>query len=198
MVALAPALLACALNIHEGGQIISVHPSTITAIVAGESGGNPLAVNINGMARQPPQPHTLADAIAETTAAIGLGYSVDIGLAQINSRNLPALGYSIADAFDPCHSIRGGAIILAGGYARATARLGPGQGALLSALSAYNTGSLTRGFQNGYVARILGVSGTVLVPKLLDPPTHPPPVKPSPLTADTVVYEREAINVRID
>ena len=76
-----------------------------------------------------------------------------------------------------------------GGYARAVARFGEGQTALLAAISAYNTGDRQRGFANGYVARVTGI------PAMADLTV---PAQPSPYTATTVAYSREAIHVRIE
>jgi type IV secretion system protein VirB1 len=44
-----------------------------------------------------------AAAVAAAVAAIGRGESVDLGLAQINSKNLPALGLSVDQVFRPLH-----------------------------------------------------------------------------------------------
>jgi type IV secretion system protein VirB1 len=79
-----------------------------------------------------------------------------LGLAQINSENLSALGLTVEQVLDPCTNLRAGAAILSEGYARAMKVHGPGQQALQAALSAYNTGTLTRGFSNGYVAKYYG------------------------------------------
>jgi type IV secretion system protein VirB1 len=72
---------------------------------------------------------------------------------QVNSQNLGALGYSMADTFSPCRNISAGARILAADYVAAAKRIGPGQPALLAALSAYNSGSFTKGFYSGYVSQ---------------------------------------------
>jgi type IV secretion system protein VirB1 len=65
-------------------------------------------------------------------AAVGRGDSVDMGLVQINSKNLPALGLTVEQVFDPCTNMAAGAHILATGYQKA--------GSLGGALSIYNTG----------------------------------------------------------
>jgi hypothetical protein len=49
--------------------------------------------------------------------------------------------------------VRAGCSILAENYDRAAWRFGPGQQALLAALSAYNTGNSSDGFRNGYIQR---------------------------------------------
>jgi phage/plasmid primase-like uncharacterized protein len=103
-------LLACAAN---------VAPITLAAVIRVESAGNPLALHVNSSVGPQPHPMTLADAVNLAERAIRLGYSVDLGLMQVNSRNLAALGYSIRQALDPCTNIRGGARILTADYAEA-------------------------------------------------------------------------------
>lgn len=70
-----------------------VAPSTIAAVVHTESKGYQFALNVNGVARQPVRP-TSAEAAAKVARAyIARGYSVDLGLGQINSRNMAALAF---------------------------------------------------------------------------------------------------------
>lgn len=94
---------------------------------------------------------------------IGRGFSVDLGLMQINSRNLAALGLPLPMAFDTCSNLHGGAVILTANYLGAAATYGPGLTALQVALSLYNTGTRHKGFNNGYVARYFP-PGTFAVP----------------------------------
>ena len=119
-----------------------------------ESGGKPLALNVNGLpGRDQPRPGNLVEAVQAASFYVAKGYSVDIGLMQVNSRNLPSLGYSLAQAFEPCSNLRGGALILTANYIGAAKAYGSGLLALQVALSMYNTGNQARGFSNGYVAR---------------------------------------------
>jgi type IV secretion system protein VirB1 len=143
-------LLACAANIA---------PVTLETVIRVESRGNPLALNVNQLSG--PQPHPRdADAAARLAAAyVRQGYSVDIGLMQINSRNLAALGVTIEQVLEPCENVRAGGTILTANYAGAVQHYGEGQPALKAALSAYNTGNFYRGFENGYVARYYGPCG---------------------------------------
>lgn len=194
------ALLACAPNIA---------PVTLEAVIRVESGGNPLAINVNGLPVQPAPVATAAAAARTAESYIQLGYSVDLGLMQVNSRNLVALGTTVERVLDPCTNVRDGTAILTADYAEAASSRGDGQPALRAALSAYNTGSFYRGFANGYVARFYGPAGVpALAGGLRDtaataasamraaPSSSPPP--PNPYTADTSVFAREANNVRIE
>jgi len=130
-----------------------VGPTTMAAIVRTESGGYPWALNDNTLTL-PRQPATKDEAVAMASTLIAAGHSVDLGLGQVNSRNLPTLGLTVAQALDPCTNLRASSSILQEGYRRATAVHGEGQQALLAAISAYNTGNLANGFANGYVARV--------------------------------------------
>jgi type IV secretion system protein VirB1 len=188
-----PALLACAPN---------VAPTTLQAIVEVESGGNPLALNINGMRVQPPPAKDTREAALVAESYIARGYSVDIGIMQVNSRNLAALGTTVEQVLDPCMNIRAAATILTADYAAAARTHGDGQPALQAALSAYNTGDSYRGFANGYVARYYGpgggpaLTGSVRAVVAAKRAAASPP--PNPYTADTTIFVREATNVRIE
>lgn len=130
-----------------------VHHFTVTEIIRVESRGNPLAMNVNGVKVQPKLPKTAPEIVKAASDWIARGFSVDLGLMQINSANLKKLGLTVEQVLDPCTNIRSGAIILKDGYSRAAELHGPGQLALQAALSAYNTGNFKKGFSNGYVWR---------------------------------------------
>jgi type IV secretion system protein VirB1 len=143
------------------GHLISscapgVGPRTMSSIVAVESGGDPLAVHDN-TSRRSYRPDSPDAAIRLASRLIGLGHSVDLGLAQINDANLPGLGLSVRSVFDPCINVRAGAEILSGAYRRARAKFGDGQFALRRAIGAYNTGDLARG--DGYIASVVAAAG---------------------------------------
>lgn len=150
------ALLACAANIA---------PPTLEAVIAVESRGDPLALHVNGVRVQPRHPADAAEAARIAGVYIRAGYTVDLGLMQVNSANLPALGIAVGQVLDPCANLRAGGMILTADYAAAAHVWGEGQRALRHALSAYNAGNFTRGFRNGYVARYYGPGG---VPVMVD------------------------------
>jgi type IV secretion system protein VirB1 len=129
----------------------TVAPITIVQIIRTESGGDPYALNVNGFGRIYPKGAEAARVQAE--AAIQGGYSVDIGLMQINSQHLKRFRLSVRQAFDPCTNLRVGAALLKASYLDAVRIYGRGQVALQHALSAYNTGDFERGLDNGYVAK---------------------------------------------
>jgi type IV secretion system protein VirB1 len=136
----------------------NVAPSTIAAIVHTESAGYQFALNVNKLARQPARQSNAADAARIARFYIARGHSVDLGLGQINSRNMKALGLNWDNVFDPCTNIAAAGAVISGNYHSVRAGLHP-QRALRVALSMYNTGSQYRGFNNGYVGKVVGNAG---------------------------------------
>lgn len=129
--------------------------SVLNAIIRTESRFDPLALHVNGPVRLRYAPKTAEEAARWSVWLIQRGYSVDMGLMQINSQNLAALNLTPAGAFDPCQNIRAGAAILTANYIQAAQVVGSGTRALLQAISAYNTGNFHGGFRNGYVAKVI-------------------------------------------
>ena len=130
----------------------SVAPETVLAIIQTESSGEQFALNVNG-GRQPARQANAADAATTARRYVAAGYSVDLGLGQINSRNMRWLGLTWDTVFDPCTNVAALARVLTTNYNAVKAGRDP-QTALRVALSMYNTGSQTRGFRNGYVANV--------------------------------------------
>lgn len=138
----------------------SVAPETVLAIIQTESSGEPFALNVNG-GRQPARQSNAGDAAATARRYVASGYSVDLGLGQINSRNMRWLGLTWETVFDPCTNVAALARVLTTNYNAVSAGRDP-QTALRVALSMYNTGSQTRGFRNGYVAKVERNAGVAL------------------------------------
>lgn len=176
------ALLACALN---------VAPTTMDAIVTQESGGNQYAIHVNKLTGRQPRPTSALEAVAAAQRYVAMGYSVDLGYAQLNSRNLPKLGYTLEDAFEPCRNLAGGAKILSAFYAKAVLQFGEGQRALMAALSGYNSGSLTAGFSSGYVGRYY-INASVLAA-----PSARSAVAARPFLT-TIAYDRPGLDLRLN
>jgi type IV secretion system protein VirB1 len=123
-----------------------VAPVTIAAVVQRESGGNPLAVhdNATGVSHRP---QTEAEAIALAKSLIALGHSVDLGLGQINSRNLPWLGQSVETIFEPCGNLTAMQGVLLAAWKQSG-------GSLPGALSIYNTGKAGGAAGASYAATV--------------------------------------------
>ena len=141
---------------------------TLLALAAIESRDEPNALSINypqrssqrmgfglGTMQLDRQPHSTAEALAWIRQLRLRGITTSVGLLQVNTEDAQRLGISPAELLDPCVNLRIGWHVLCHHYQAAARALGPGQRALQSALSAYNTGSLSRGFANGYVSAIL-------------------------------------------
>lgn len=140
----------------------SVAVETIAAIVSVESAGNPLAIGVNG-GKLSRQPQSKGEAIAWADDLMARGYSIDLGLGQINSGNLDRLGLTVTDALDSCTNLQAASYLLSDNYARAVMTKGEGDAALVAALSAYNTGDFERGVSNGYVAKVAAHAGAQVV-----------------------------------
>lgn len=174
-----PQMLALAAQCAPG-----VAPETLLSVVQVESGFDPLAIGVNGKPRITVNAATRTEAASKTSALIAAGRSVDLGLAQINSRNLAWLGLTVEDAFDPCRNLAAAARVLRGGYDVDQASIVGEQQALRVALSRYNTGDAARGFDNGYVAKVVSASAR-LVPAIQPTPgtpaeaAEPPPSRPA-------------------
>lgn len=147
---------------------------TMTAIVRVESGGNPLAININGPKSLARQPQSREEAISWASWLVKHGHSVDMGLTQVNSGNLKRLGVTVEQMFDPCANLSAGARILTEFYGNAAHQYGEGQPALQAAISAYNTGNHQKGINNGYVAKVVTCAQQNQQPVITDARKAPP------------------------
>jgi len=150
-----------------------VATEAVVPLVMAESGGDTLQINVNKGPRL--QAGTVAQAAALVRRYMAAGYTVDVGLAQVNSGNFARLGVSVEQAFDPCTNLHLASMVLQEGYARAS-RSYAGIDAISATYSLYNSGSLTRGLRNGYVSRVWAkatASGAIAAPP-------PLPVDPSP------------------
>jgi len=132
-----------------------VAPEILSKLVAAESGFNIFAIGVNGANRKSYAPKTSQEAARLARELIAQGHSIDMGLGQINNKNLEWLKLTPETVFDPCANLAAAETVLRDGYERARAAGASKDDALKKALSAYNTGSFTRGFTNGYVARVL-------------------------------------------
>jgi type IV secretion system protein VirB1 len=158
-----PAFTLAAFHALAAACAPNVAPETLAALARAESGLRTFAIGINGPGSGALVPTTRGEAIERAHALLRAGRSVDLGLMQINSRNLGWLGLSVEDAFDPCRNVAAGARVL-------------------TSFSGYNTGHPQRGFTNGYVARVLAaeVGNAAQAPT---PAAAPPPDPPQPRTA---------------
>lgn len=134
----------------------SVAPEIMEKLVRAESGFNHFAIGVNGAERRSYNPTSKEDAVRIARDLIAQGHSIDMGLGQINSANLDWLGLTVNTVFDSCTNLKASERVLRDGYERARNQGSDPETALHQALSAYNTGTFTRGFSNGYVERVMG------------------------------------------
>jgi type IV secretion system protein VirB1 len=177
----------------------TVAPETVLAIIQTESSGEQFALNVNG-GKQPARQTNAADAAATARRYVAAGYSVDLGLGQINSRNMRWLGLTWETVFDPCTNVAASARVLTSNYNAVKAGRDP-QTALRVALSMYNTGSQTRGFRNGYVAKVIGNAGVAQsaaysAPPILAAASPIPNDQRTLLLAENAVPEPSPVQVR--
>lgn len=131
----------------------SVHVDTLASVAQTESRLDTAVIHDNTTGRTY-HPRTDDEAVRLATTLVTTDrHSVDLGLMQVNSANLARLDLSVADAFDSCKNIAGGARVLTEAYQPTAADTDP-QPAVLRALSRYNTGDPARGFANGYVQKV--------------------------------------------
>ena len=140
----------------------------VVPLVVTESGGDPLQINVNR------GPRVRAGSVAQGAAIVrryvAAGYTVDVGLAQINSATFKRLGVTVEQAFEPCANLRLASAVLQQGFGLAS-RYYAGLDAISATYSLYNTGTLTRGLRNGYVGRVWSVATTM--GSIDAPPTLP-------------------------
>lgn len=132
----------------------SVAPSTMVALIKTESRGNRLALGLNG-ARLRFQPKSESQAIAWVRYLDKHGYNYDVGLAQINIKNIRKFNLKPEQLLEPCTNISIAGKILTVNYLTALNTTNNAQEALRKALSKYNTGNNYSGYQNGYIYRVL-------------------------------------------
>lgn len=131
-----------------------VAAATARAVVRVESDMQPWAIHVSG-GRLDHQPRTQPEAVSTAKALRVAGWDLDVGLAQINVRNLERFGVPLERAFDPCANLRLMQRLLGECFLRARPIGGSEQLALREALSCYNAGNLRDGFRSGYVARVV-------------------------------------------
>lgn len=104
------------------------------------------------------QPQTLGQAVEWARYLQAQGYEFDAGAAQVHSTNFTKYGLTLESAFDPCQSIRAGAMILTDCYARALPKFGDPKPALRAAISCYQSGNFSTGKSTGYVDKVISVA----------------------------------------
>ena len=142
-----------------------VSSDTLLAVVKQESGLNPYAIGINSKYKLKEQPRSKAKAIQVANKLLSQNVNFDAGIAQINSGNFDYLKIPVNKLFDVCENLKAAQRIMIDCYKIARNKLGNGQVALQHTLSCYNTGTLSKGFRNGYVSSVLA-KAEIVVPAI--------------------------------
>ena len=138
----------------------AVHPTTMLALIAVESAGNPYAVSVNHPAAlraagiavpEYAQPRSLPEARARLAALSARGYSSSVGLAQINAERLGTWRLAPEALLDPCVNVALAQRVLL----ECEAALRGPRRSTASLLSCFNSGDATTGIANGYAARVM-------------------------------------------
>jgi type IV secretion system protein VirB1 len=146
----------------------SAAPDTLQAVALTESALHPFALSLNYPATVAAyndlnnqevylsrQPETLAEGIRWAHWFHSHGYTVSIGLMQINSENAARFGVTVRQLFDPCINVAIGARMLGEIYSTTQHSAKADVSSLMSTFSAYNSGSFTTGLKNGYAATVM-------------------------------------------
>jgi type IV secretion system protein VirB1 len=142
-----------------------VHPTTLRALIAVESAGNPYAVSVNypralasAGASPPPfaQPHSARAALGLTRILLAHGFGTSVGLAQVNVEYVAGRNLRIADLFNPCINLAVAQRVLldcASIQPRGTAL--KAEERLSRTLRCYNAGASTTDPDNHYAAAVM-------------------------------------------
>ncbi|TCM51160.1 type IV secretion system protein VirB1 [Rhizobium sp. PP-F2F-G48] len=128
----------------------------LAAVVSIESSFDPLAIRLNSDAPRPERAQSRAEAIEIATTLVAEGHSIDLGLGGVSSYDLPRLGLSISDLFEPCLNLKATATLLDRYYRAAVATGTTGREAEAAMLqSYYGRGDAAVGAMFGYDQRIM-------------------------------------------
>lgn len=133
----------------------------VYGIVSVESSGQPLVINHQNATKQF---KNKAEAVQYTRTLLDNNERVDMGLGQINSTNLSTLDITVDEVFDTCVNLQALQTVFLWGYDLPQDKHLTPQQKEEAALSRYNTGSPTRGIDNGYVARVREKQAIALAP----------------------------------
>jgi hypothetical protein len=160
------AILALACLVGQPARALLPHEAhEMAKVIQAESGGNPLAINVNGPGGGPVRVRSLTEAVAAVEQLVRAGRSVDVGLSQVNLRAHPNAFAGLAEAFDPRANVCAGARIYVAGVTRA-------------ARCTYNTGRPV--CANGYPDRVEAAAAVRARPVAAapSPPPMPDPEEP--------------------
>lgn len=189
----APVTLEKIIRVESGGTSSLKLNVNVRWVIERDEKGNPIMIKTHDgqlkpkhrkvFFKNPIKIKTVQDAVVVAYTAIAAGHTVDLGYMQVNSSNLPSLGYTVEDMFDACKNLAAGARILSTFYNSALSKYPNEQTALRAALSAYNTGDFNKGLSNGYLSRYgVDQQTAINVPAL------------NPYTNQTTIFNQQQLN----
>lgn len=114
----------------------------------------PFAITINGDYPLADQPQTKAEGIETAAALAADGMNISIGLTGLNFEDLPRLGISVSDAFDPCINLKTSGRLLTEYHAAAT-QAGSPHPAVEMLRAFFGRGDIESGKNAGYAEQVL-------------------------------------------
>lgn len=129
-----------------------VPTEVLKKILHHESGGRALAVGLNSellQLKKQPKNQRQAEELIRVLDAAGLSY--DVGVGQVNSKNLIRWGVNPVAALDVCHNLGLAQKV----YMDCASRYKT----ISKILSCYNTNDPIKGVKNGYVSKVLKGGG---------------------------------------
>lgn len=142
---------------------VDVHPQTVAAVIAVESAGDQFAIESvlrrkdrgKNTKKASETATTIEKAVVKAKASIAAGYSVSLGLMQINDMHYERFGVEIKDLFNPCINITIGTVILNENYMGSSEIFNNERDRLVGMLSGYNTGKYSGKVGRAYAERVM-------------------------------------------
>jgi len=156
--------------IHECAS--DVHPLTVASVIQVESAGDQYAIAPvilkEDRKRLPKVKSKTADSLDEAVdkaeSLLDKGYSVSLGLMQINSMHYSRFNVSVEEVFDPCINIMLGAKILSENYIESQKVYDTEAERVHAMLSAYYSGSFKSRVGSDYVDKVVKAAQSIEVP----------------------------------
>ncbi|MBI5681843.1 MAG: transglycosylase SLT domain-containing protein [Deltaproteobacteria bacterium] len=100
----------------EAARTYNINPLLLQAIATVESNNHPYAINVNknGRSVKTVYPTSKKSAIEQIKNLDRLGYNYDIGIGQINVKNIKGYGMDPKELFEPCKNLHASAMLLKG------------------------------------------------------------------------------------
>ncbi|GAA5107321.1 lytic transglycosylase domain-containing protein [Bartonella jaculi] len=136
----------------------AIRPTTLSAVVMPESCSHIYAIGFKDNYKLSHQPFMLKEDVATTKQLKQNGHNFDMGLGQINARNLEWFSMSLSNLFYPCKNLKAMQTALVccyeHCYEHAVSKNSSEQTTLQTALSYYDTADFKNGSANAYEQKV--------------------------------------------